>query len=94
VKYSRLSRVGVMLSWLLRIGLFITFSNGSMDGCSEVFAALKGRGHALLATSNWSVYIVFKWVNIRVSNLGDIDDLNSIAVASFWRILIPFAGIR
>jgi hypothetical protein len=26
-----------------------------MDNYGEVFAALKGRGHALLATSNWSV---------------------------------------
>jgi hypothetical protein len=25
-----------------------------MDDYGEVFAALKGRGHALLATSNWS----------------------------------------
>jgi hypothetical protein len=39
-----------------------------MGDYSEVFAAFKGRGGAIPAsTSNWSVYNVFKWVNIRVS---------------------------
>jgi hypothetical protein len=36
-----------------------------MHGYDEVFAAVKGLGRALTA-SNWSVSIVFKWVNIRV----------------------------
>jgi hypothetical protein len=62
-----------------------------MGDYSEGFVALKGRGRALPAL-NWSVSIVFKWVNIRVCfTFGDIDDPSLIAVTLFWRIPIPFA---